>query len=142
MKKLLLIPMAALLLVGVRISDAHKSFTKVDAATPMPKNINMTNRTDAEVSNYYAGVNGKSGDALLGFLYTKIKNHNEYSYESETHRTIYKIIDRNWDLDAIDPLSKANTSNFDYAGDNGFIHKLYADYNDDINTAEIGRAHV
>ncbi|MDY0214789.1 MAG: endonuclease [Bacilli bacterium] len=102
----------------------------------MPTNINMVNSTDLQVSNYYAGVNGKKGDALLGFLYTKIKDNNEYSYDNTTHRYIYKIIDRNWELDAIDTISKANTANFNYSTDNGFIHKLYADYNDDINTAD------
>ncbi len=134
-KKILLFPLLGLLLTGIKLSTS-KDHIKVDAATPMPTNINMTNSTDAEVSTYYAGVNGKSGDALLGFLYTKIKDHNEYDYENNTHRFIYKIIDRNWDLDAIDTESKANTTNFDYTNDNGFIHKLYADYNDDINTAD------
>ena len=81
-------------------------------------------------------MNGKSGDALLAFLYTKIKNHNEYDYRSATHRTIYKIIDRNWALDALDPNGPANTSNFNYSTDNGFIRKLYADYNDNIATAD------
>ncbi len=137
MKRKFLLPIIAALLVGKSINAFRsKDIAKVSAATPMPTNINMTNSTDAEVSNYYDGVNGKSGDALLGFLYTKIKNHNEYSYDNNTHRTIYKIIDRNWDLDAIDTVSPANTSNFNYAKDNGFIRKLYADYNDDINTAD------
>mgnify|MGYP001048053615 CR=1 FL=1 len=141
MRKRLILPLLTLFLAGVSPIVINKDYINARAvppemATPMPKKINMVNSTDSEVSAYYAGVDGKAGDALLGFLYTKIKDHNEYDYDSVTHRTIYKIIDRNWDLDAIDPKSKANTENFDYHGDNGFIHKLYADYNDDINTAD------
>ncbi|HQB96764.1 MAG TPA: endonuclease [Bacilli bacterium] len=133
--KLISVSILALLISGTSLTTT-KQKEKVSAATPMPTNINMTNRTDAEVSAYYEGVNGKSGDALLAFLYTKIKNHNEYDYASATHRTIYKIIDRNWALDALDPNGPANTSNFNYSTDNGFIRKLYADYNDNIATAD------
>lgn len=129
------LPLIAFMIIGATINIGQKEFIKAEAG-PRPTNINMTNSTDSEVSNYYAGVNGKVGDALLGFLYTKIKDHVEYDYESSYDRLVYKIIDRNWELDAIDPLYKANTSNFNYSGDNGFIRKLYADYNDDINTAD------
>ncbi|MDY0214393.1 MAG: endonuclease [Bacilli bacterium] len=136
MKKRFLLPLLAMLLSGAKVNIPSQEYVTLNAATPMPTKINMENSTDLEVSTYYDGVNGKSGDTLLGFLYTKIKDHNEYDYENNTHRFIYKIIDRNWELDAIDPKSKANTENFDYTNDNGFIHKLYADYNDDINTAD------
>lgn len=105
----------------------------VNAASPMPTNINVADTKDEQISAYYEGVNGKSGDDLLAFLYTKIKDHNEYDYESQTHRYIFKIIDRNWN---IDPLTPAQLAKFDYANDNGYIHKLYADYNDDIATAD------
>ena len=113
--------------------SAYRSYSIVAAATPMPTNVNMTNLIDAEVSTYYQGVEGKSGEQLLEALHHIIKDHNEYNYDSNTHRTIYKIIDRNYDLS---PLTPAQISNFDYTNDNPFIKKLYADYNDDINTAD------
>lgn len=118
------------------IGFTHQRVQRLSAATPMPTTINMTNATDGEVSTYYTGVEGKKGDQLLSFLYGVIKDHNEYDYESNTHRYIYKIIDRNWELDAVDTVSPANLENFDYATDNGFIRKLYADYNDDLETAD------
>ncbi len=134
-KKIITISLLALVVSGASLTTS-KPTQKVSAATPMPTNINMTNKTDAQVSAYYDGVNGKSGDALLAFLYTKIKDHNEYDYENDVHRTIYKIIDRNWALDTLDPNGPAQTTNFNYATDNGFIRKLYADYNDSISTAD------
>lgn len=133
-KRLLTLPLITLLLGGIKAPTLHP--TKVNAATPMPTSIIFENNSDNEVSDYYAGVEGKKGDELLSFLYSVIKDHNEYDYESNIHRNIYKIIDRNWELDAIDTVSPANLDNFDYVNDNGFIHKLYADYNNDINTAD------
>ncbi|MFA5486278.1 MAG: hypothetical protein WC275_04295, partial [Bacilli bacterium] len=136
-KRILILPLLTLLLSGVGVKEAPNKYVEVKAnETPMPTKINMENSTDPEVRAYYDGVDGLKGEALLGHLYTKIKDHNEYNYDNNTHRYIYKIIDRNWDLDAIDTVSPANTENFNYAGDNGFIRKLYADYNDDINTAD------
>ncbi len=123
------------LLLGASLVT-NKQPVKTSAAQPMPTNINMQNATDAEVQAYYDGIDNEIGDDLLAFLNSKIKGHNEYDYESTTHRTIYKIIDRNWDLDASDPQGSADTSNFNYITDNGFIRKLYADYNDDIDTAD------
>ena len=106
---------------------------EVEAAAPMPTAINTANLDDAAVNAYYDGVSGKSGDELLGTLYDIIKGHNEYDYDSTTHRTIYKIIDRNWELS---PLSEAAIANFDYVNDNPFIKKLYADYNGSAETAD------
>ena len=131
-KNIITVSILSLLVSGIALTK-NKPIEKVSAAAPMPSNINATNSTDAEVSAYYDGVEGKSGDQLLAFLHTKIKDHNEYSYDNTTHRTIYKIIDRNWD---IDPLTPTELSNFDYASDNGFIRKLYADYNDNTATAD------
>jgi endonuclease I len=133
-KRLMTLPLIMLLLSGLK--SPISNIEKLNAATPMPTTIVFENNTDAEVSAYYTGVEGKTGDELLEFLYSVIKDHNEYDYENNTHRYIYKIIDRNWELDAIDTVSPANLENFDYVNDNGFIHKLYADYNDDINTAD------
>jgi hypothetical protein len=62
----------------------------------MPTSIDMTYLSDASVSAYYQDVEGTSGDQLLEALHDIIEDHNEYDYESSTHRTIYKIIDRNW----------------------------------------------
>ncbi|MGI6735561.1 MAG: endonuclease [Bacilli bacterium] len=131
-KNIITVSILTLLVSGIALTK-NKPIEKVSAATPMPSNINATNSTDAQVSAYYDGVEGKSGDQLLAFLHTKIKDHNEYSYDNTTHRTIYKIIDRNWD---IDPLTPTELSNFDYTNDNGFIRKLYADYNDNTATAD------
>ena len=134
MKKQLTLPLILLLLSGLK-TPIFKA-EPVYAATPMPTAIIFENCTDPEVSAYYEGVEGKKGDELLAFLYSVIKDHNEYNYESNTHRDIFKIIDRNWELDVIDPVSPADLENFSYQTDNGFIHKLYADYNNDINTAD------
>ncbi len=133
-KRITALPLIAIFLVCLQnpTSNAHKVY----ATTPMPTAIVFENNTDADVSAYYAGVEGKAGDELLAFLYSVIKDHNEYDYENNTHRYIYKIIDRNWELDKIDTVSPANLDNFDYVNDNGFIHKLYADYNDDIKSTD------
>jgi len=109
-------------------------FTPMHALTPMPTSIDMTNLSDASVSAYYQGVEGTSGDQLLEALHDIIKDHNEYDYESSTHRTIYKIIDRNWELS---PLNDTQLSNFNYETDNPYIRKLYADYNDAATTADL-----
>ena len=103
-------------------------------AQTTPTNVNVTDLTDAQVNSYYAGVENKSGDQLLSALYTIIDGHREYSYESTSDRYVYKIIDRNWTLS---PLSSAQLSNFDYAGNNPFIRKFYADYNDSASTADL-----
>lgn len=107
--------------------------TSVEAAGPRPTNVNMTINSDASVNGYYSSVAGKSGDELLGALHNIIKGHHEYDFDSTTDRYIYKIIDRNWDLS---PLTSAQLSNFNYTTDNPYIRKLYADYNNDINTAD------
>lgn len=110
-----------------------QSMMGASAASPMPVTINTINLTDAELITYYQGIETKSGDDLLASLNQIIQNHNEYDYDSDSHRTIYKIIDRNWDLS---PLSEADLANFDYTSDNPYIRKLYADYNDDAATAD------
>lgn len=135
MKKILLFPLFALMF---SLPSLQKQSTEVKALAgdPMPTNINMTISSDAVLSAFYSGVNGKTGNDLVSYLHTKVDGHYEYNYTSATHRNIFKIIDRNWDLDAIDPQGPANTSNFNYSTDNGFIRKLYADYNDDITTAD------
>ncbi len=94
-----------------------------------PTTIDMTLASDATLSNFYAGVEGKSGEDLLEVLYHKIKDHREYNFESVAHREIFKIIERNWDLDPVNPVG------FDYKNDNGYLRKLYGDYNDDVGTA-------
>lgn len=128
--------LAIMTLLMAMVQFGPSKYHSTRAATPMPTVIDMTNATDAEVAAYYAGVEGKSGDQLVSFLYSVIKDHNEYDYDNSTHRYIYKIIDRNWELDALDTVSPANVENFNYSADNGFIRKLYADYNDDITTAD------
>lgn len=123
----------SLISTSASIKNNTKNSLAASAATPMPTKINMTTMSYDGLVSYYEPVEGKKGDALLGSLYTIIKDHNEYDYENDTHRTIYKIIDRNWTLS---PLSESELNNFDYAGDNGYIRKLYADYNDDITRAD------
>ncbi|HKM02899.1 MAG TPA: endonuclease [Bacilli bacterium] len=107
---------------------------KVTALTPMPTSVNVSDNSQAEINAYYEGVEGKKGDELLGELYSVIKDHNEYDYDNTTHRFIYKIIDRNW---ALSPLTPAQLQNFDYSADMPYIRKLYADYNDDVTTADL-----
>jgi len=99
----------------------------------LPPNINVSDLTDAQVNSYYSGVGGLSGNNLLSALNGIIDGHREYDYDNESHRTAYKIMDRNWD---IDPLSPAQLSNFNYTTDNGYIRKFYADYNDSVDTAD------
>ncbi|MDD3389162.1 MAG: endonuclease [Bacilli bacterium] len=99
----------------------------------MPTNINIVDLHDTDVNQYYDGVEGLKGDPLLESLSTIIDGHREYDYENNTHRYIYKIIDRNW---ALSPLTAVELSNYDYVNDNPFIHKLYADYNDSAETAD------
>lgn len=101
-------------------------------AGPLPTNVNVSINTDTQVNAYYAGVSGLKGDALLGKLHTIIKDHEETSYSSAS--LIYKIIERNWDLSS---LSAGELSNFDYDKDMPYLRKLYADYNDDINKADL-----
>lgn len=113
----------------------QKKSVKVTAASLSPV-IDFSIRNDGQVSTYYQGVDGKTGDELVGFLYNKIKNHIEFGFESTDMNRIFKITDRNWALDSNDMIYKANLANFDYVGDNGYMHKLYADYNDDIVTAD------
>lgn len=98
-----------------------------------PKQVNITDVDDAGVNAYYQGVNNLSGLNLKNALYNIIKNHHEFDYESSTDRFAYKIMDRNWTLS---PASEVNLNNYDYANDNPYIRKLYADYNDDPSTAD------
>lgn len=106
------------------------------SAGPRPTNINMTTMNDNGMASYYSknGIfTNKKGDELVGLLYNVIKDHTEYDYESNTDREIYKIIDRNWELS---PLNTIELANFNYANDNPYIIKMYADYNNDIATAD------
>lgn len=98
-----------------------------------PKQVNITDVDDAGVNAYYQGVNNLSGLNLKNALYNIIKDHHEFDYESSTDRYAYKIMDRNWTLS---PASQAGLNNYDYANDNPYIRKLYADYNDDPSTAD------
>lgn len=100
-----------------------------------PSNIDTTYLQGQALENYYANISGKKGDVLLSTLHDIIKDHLEYDYESTTDREIYKIIDRNYDLS---PLTSAQLANYNYS-DNPYIIKLYADYNDDIATADTFR---
>jgi len=111
-----------------------KAALNASALSPMPTNVNTTNLTDSQVNSYYSGVSGKSGDLLVSSLYNIIKNHNEYDYDSATHRTILKIVDRNWTLS---PLSSGQLSSFNYSTDNPYIRKLYGDYNNSVGTADL-----
>ncbi|NCA96172.1 MAG: hypothetical protein EOM74_04245, partial [Methanomicrobia archaeon] len=115
------------------VSALPQSSLGVRAASPMPTSINTALMSDSEVIAYYQGIETKSGDDLLASLNQIIDDHNEYDYESDTHRTIYKIIDRNWTLS---PLSESELANYSYTNDNPYIRKLYADYNDDVATAD------
>ena len=124
----------AVLLASLGVNNSKNVAMPIKAASPMPININMATTTKEELLSYYSTVEGKKGDELLSELYTIIKDHNEYDYESSTHRYIFKIIDRNWELS---PLTSTQLQYFDYAGDMPYIRKLYADYNDDIATADL-----
>ncbi|HKL84051.1 MAG TPA: hypothetical protein VJZ48_01075, partial [Bacilli bacterium] len=121
-------------LLGLSSGNIQKnSHLALKAATPMPTVIDTSHASLNELQTYYTGVEGKKGDTLLAQLYENIKDHNEYDYDSSTHRTIYKIIDRQWELS---PLSPAELQNFNYSTDNPYIRKFYADYNDDPSTAD------
>ena len=132
------------LLIGTFLTH-NQDYQAASALSPMPANVNVTDRTGVELASYYAGINGTRGDALLAALNTIIDDHNEYNYGSSVHRTIYKIIDRNWDLS---PLTPTELESFDYAADDAttYIRKFYADYNDDISRADVfeavGAGHV
>ncbi|MFA5236121.1 MAG: endonuclease [Bacilli bacterium] len=103
-------------------------------AGPRPTNINTAHLDDEGLVSYYETVSGTKGDALLAALNQVIDDHQEYDYDSSSDRYIYKIIDRNWTLS---PMTAPQLAAFDYAGDNPYIHKLYADYNDDVATADL-----
>jgi len=113
--------------------NISKSYYPVKAG-PRPPNINMIMRNGTEILNYYNGINGLSGENFLAALNQKISGHTEYNYESDNDREVYKIIDRNW---ALSPLTPEELQNFNYAEDMPYIRKLYADYNDDITTADL-----
>lgn len=102
-------------------------------AGPRPTSINTAHLNQEGLESYYGTVEGTKGDALLAALNQVIDGHQEYDYDSTTDRYIYKIIDRNWDLS---PMTPEQLASFDYANDNPYIHKLYADYNDDVATAD------
>lgn len=124
----------SLFLLSTLASLYGKDFSSAKAVSPMPTNINVTDLSDTQVNAFYSSVAGTSGNALLAALNPLIDDHNEYDYESDTHRLIYKIIDRNWDLS---PESSANLTNFNYTNDMPYIRKFYADYNDNISTADL-----
>jgi len=113
--------------------NINKYYNAVKALS-LPTNINMTMRNGAELFSYYDGINGLSGENLLGALNQKISGHTEYSYTSDTDFNAFKILHRNWNLS---PLTTTELQNFDYINDMPYINKLYADYNDDINTADL-----
>lgn len=97
-----------------------------------PTNINMSYMNETDLRAYYNDIDGKKADDLVAGLHNIIKDHEEYSYEDDKDREIYKIIDRNWELS---PLSPNELTSYNYS-DNPYIIKLYADYNDDVKTAD------
>lgn len=109
-------------IIGAKAAPTH----------PLPTSINMTMMDEEDLITYYQPVQGKKGDELVGSLYTIVKGHKEFDYENTEDRVIYKIIDRNWEFS---PLTEIELQNYNY-NDNPYIRKLYADYNDDINTAD------
>lgn len=115
------------------VTKSQQNQIEVNAQT-LPPNVNVTDRTGSELATYYSGINGKSGDQLLAALNQIIDDHREYDYDSDTDRYAYKIMDRNWTLS---PLSAAQLANFNYATDNPYIRKFYADYNDSAATADL-----
>ena len=117
----------------VNVTKSQQNQIEVNAQT-LPTNVNVTDRTGSELATYYSGINGKSGDQLLAALNEIIDDHREYNFDSSSDRTAYKIIDRNWKLS---PLLNFQLSNFDYANDNPYIRKFYADYNDSATTADL-----
>lgn len=107
------------------------------SADPMPTNINIKTMEQAELEDYYLSkgtLHSAKGETLQQKLNEVIKGHREYNFASDTDRYIFKIIDRNWELS---PLTEEQLSNFDYARDNPYIHKLYADYNFDLDKADL-----
>ena len=121
-----------LVTMGLGLSP-KKDEINLSALSPMPTSINTSSLDRVGKETYYQSVEDKKGDDLLAALYQVIKDHNEYDYDNNTHRFIYKIIDRNWQLS---PLTSQELQNFDYTNDNPYIRKLYADYNDDIARAD------
>lgn len=129
---LLLTLMSLLVISGVAFI---KPKTEVSAG-PRPTNINISTLSEEGIDNYYSrngGFTNKKGDDLLAELHEVIKGHTEYNYNNDNDRFVYKIIDRNW---ALSPLTEAELQNFNYANDNPYIHKLYADYNNDPARAD------
>ncbi|NLN80351.1 MAG: hypothetical protein GX132_02995 [Erysipelotrichia bacterium] len=114
-------------------SPAETLGARIGLAGTLPSKVNINDLDDASINNYYAGVDGLSGNNLKNALYNIIKNHREYDYNSSNDRFAYKIMDRNWTLS---PASEVNLNSYNYSNDNPYIRKLYADYNDDIATAD------
>lgn len=115
------------------LSNPEPSIKSVAVDEMMPTEIINVDLNDELVNAYYQGVEGQKGDQLLETLSTIIGNHREYDYDSDDHRLIYKIIDRNWTLS---PADEIDLNHYDYRSDNPFIRKFYADYNDDEATAD------
>ncbi|MFA5686706.1 MAG: endonuclease [Bacilli bacterium] len=114
-------------------SPAETLGERVGPRGKLPSKINISDLDDDEVNSYYAGVDGLFGDDLKETLNDIIKDHHEYDYNSASDRTAYKIMDRNWDFS---PASEIDLEDYDYENDNPYIRKLYADYNNDIETAD------
>lgn len=162
-KKFSLILINFALLFGAIAATSTKVSAEEEAPAYTPvagklgtMNIDDSHLNDAEVNAYYDGsrydedeerqkadVNGLRGDALLAALYDNIKNHEEYNYA--TAGQVYKITDRNWDLS---PLEGNDLNGYVFTHDTGekddnpYLVKLYADYNDDENTADKYRNEV
>ncbi len=122
----------ALLFYLLSSASAPRTIRVEAAKGARPTNIDTTYLENEALETYYSGIYGKQGDTLLAALHEIIKDHLEYDYESNTDREIYKIIDRNYDLS---PMTPEQLSNYNY-NDNPYIIKLYADYNNDIATAD------
>ena len=120
-------------LISIGTFNRSEAAIEVSAQT-LPTSVNINDLNDSQVNAYYGGVDGKSGDTLLAELYTIIDGHREYNYDSSTDRYAYKIMDRNWSLS---PLTTAQLANFSHSNDMPYIRKFYADYNDDIATADL-----
>ncbi len=112
------------------------------AAPPMmPNVIDMSVMSSEEMEDYYTSKGSivrASGAALRESLNAVITDHREYDYNSTSgnnnHRLVFKIIDRNWTLS---PLNENELSNFNYNTDMPYIYKLYAAYNNDVETAHL-----
>ncbi len=136
-KKLSLLVLGGTLLFGSGLAKKQIVATQAYTSGGMPTEINDRDLTDAEVNAYYQDVddtkdvNGKSGDELLAVLHNIIKDHEEYNYD--TLGPVYKITDRDWELS-----NNVDLSAFDYGEEeNPYLVKLYADYNNDANTADL-----